>query len=314
MCGCEIRKVSWVVPLGVLLWACCGLAASAVAQSSGPNAGLAVDALLPPTRASATFTYLKATGTGHIVGNILQAEGLQPGTTEFFEGDDQAVIDGKLAIPGTGSEDSFNGGWYDVPGRWDGRASFPLSGCLDYKKHLGRTGGYRLMISGAYSYRKSIDFTIEHGPEGNLIPTDYASTTFFYSQNPPAEDFKSSTGERHIADPEKIVFVPGWTLPIHSFSLENATVAKRTVTIAGKETRYLSFRATGEDTSLAVIISLSPVIFPPTGNTSWELRRLRALCKGWSRSIKTIFLRAVRLTFMRMPKRSALLSRWVAFS
>lgn len=34
------------------------------------------------------------------------------------------------AIQGTGSEDSFNGGWYDVPGRWEMRTSLPLSGAL----------------------------------------------------------------------------------------------------------------------------------------------------------------------------------------
>jgi len=77
------------------------------------------------------------------VGSILQAQGIEPGNTFFFEGDEQVTIDGELSIHGTGSEDSFNGGWYDVPGRWDGRFSLPLSGCLDYKKPLGRTGGYR---------------------------------------------------------------------------------------------------------------------------------------------------------------------------
>jgi hypothetical protein len=40
---------------------------------------------------------------------------------------------------------------------------------------------------------------------------------------------------------------PGWSVPIHSFSLENATLSKQTETIDGKEVRYLSFRATGED-------------------------------------------------------------------
>ena len=61
----------------------------------------------------------------------------------FFEGDDQATIDGVLAVHGTGSEDFFNGGWYDVPGRWEDRVSLPFSGSLDFKRHLGRTGGYR---------------------------------------------------------------------------------------------------------------------------------------------------------------------------
>jgi hypothetical protein len=201
-----------------------------------------------PTRDGQPFTYLRTNGEGHVVGTILQEQGKTPGSTSFFEGDDQVVIDGELAIPGTGSEDSFNVGWYDVPGRWDGRASFPLSGCLDYKKHLARTGGYRLMITDSYSYKKSIDFTIEHGPAGNLVPTDNVSVTFFYSKDPPTADISvPEVSLRGIVDPGRFAFAPGWNLPIHSFSIENATLSKRTETLNGSEIRYLSFRGTGED-------------------------------------------------------------------
>jgi hypothetical protein len=201
-----------------------------------------------PTREGQPFTYLKTNAEGHVVGTILQEQGKAPGSTEFFEGDDQVIIDGELAIPGTGSEDSFNGGWYDVPGRWDGRASYPLNGCLDYKKHLGRTGGYRLLITDAYSFKQSIDYTIEHGPAGNLIPTDNVSVTFLYAKNRPTADLSvPEVSLRGVADPEKFAMAPGWSVPIHSFSLENATLSKQTETIDGKEVRYLSFRATGED-------------------------------------------------------------------
>ncbi len=201
-----------------------------------------------PTREGIPYTYFAATGTGHIVGVILQAQGMKSGTTEFFEGDDRAVIDGALAIPGTGSEDSFNGGWYDVPGRWETRRSFPLSGCLDYKKPLGRTGGYRLMITDAYSFKESINYAIEHGPEGNKVPTDYASVVFLYARARPEGDFAlPPVADRRIIDPEKIVFVPGWNVPIHSSSLQNATLAKREEKIGGTEVRYLSLKATGED-------------------------------------------------------------------
>ena len=78
----------------------------------------------------------------------------------FFEGDDEAIIDGELAVHGTGSEDFFNGGWYDVPGRWEDRVSIPFSGCLDFKRHLGRTGGYRLLLGDAYAFRESLKVTI----------------------------------------------------------------------------------------------------------------------------------------------------------
>src|SRR4030095_7352086 len=109
-----------------------------------------------PTAAGRPYTFLETTGRGQLVGVVLQAQGMESGKTLFFEGDDQTTIDGDLVIHGTGSEDFFNGGWYDVPDRWEKRISFPLSGCLGYAKHLGRTGAYRLFLGDAYAYRQSI--------------------------------------------------------------------------------------------------------------------------------------------------------------
>ena len=83
------------------------------------------------------------TGQGKVIGVILQIRGPAPGQTPLFEGHGRAVIDGIPAVPGTGSEDSFNGGWYDIPGRWYSRASFPLSGCLDFLKPQARTARTR---------------------------------------------------------------------------------------------------------------------------------------------------------------------------
>ncbi|MGZ4887474.1 MAG: glycoside hydrolase family 172 protein, partial [Candidatus Aminicenantales bacterium] len=202
-----------------------------------------------PTAVGTPFTYLRTTGRGHVLGMILQAQGLVSGQTPFFEGDDRAVIDGQLAIPGTGSEDSFNGGWYDVPGRWEGRRSYPLSGCLDYQKPLGRTGGYRWLIADSYAYAKSIDFTIEHAPEGNLLQTDYTGVTFFYSLDPPPQGEAPLPGvdARRFSDPERIVYVPGWTVPIHSFSLQNAVFEKKAEKIGDGWARFLSMRTKGED-------------------------------------------------------------------
>src|SRR5581483_3080092 len=104
------------------------------------------------------------------------------------------------------------------------------------------------MITDAYAYSASIDYTIEHGPSGNLLPTDYTSVVFFYSQDRPTADFTlPSVASRRVVDPERIVFVPGWNIPIHSFSFQNATLEKQETKIEGKEIRYLKFRATGED-------------------------------------------------------------------
>jgi len=201
-----------------------------------------------PPREGEPFTYLKTAGPGRVVGVALQAQGPEPGQTPFFEGDDRAVIDGRLALPGTGSEDSFNGGWYDVPGRWYGRASFPLSGCLDYLKPQARTGGYRWFVADAMAYDRDILFTIEPGPEGNLIATDYASVVFFYSRPTPAGlEPLPPAAARRVADPARIVYIPGWNVPLRSFSLENGVLTK-TVVEAGKDkVRVLSLKSRDMD-------------------------------------------------------------------
>jgi hypothetical protein len=193
------------------------------------------------------YTYLRTPGRGHVVGVILQAQGLETGSTGFFEGDDRVVLDGEATVMGTGSEDSFNGGWYDVPGRWEMRTSLPLSGCLDYKKPLARTGGYRFFLTDSYAFAKSIDYTIEHGPEGNAVPTDYASVVFFYAQDPAAEEMLPPAADRRVAGLARIVFVPGWNVPIHSTSLRNAVWTKASLGVGNTRVRCFSMRTSGED-------------------------------------------------------------------
>jgi hypothetical protein len=194
------------------------------------------------------YTYLRTSGQGHVVGVILQAQGLETGSTGFFEGDDRAVLDGEATVMGTGSEDSFNGGWYDVPGRWEKRTSLPLSGCLDYKKPLARTGGYRFFLTDAYAFSKSIDYTIEHGPEGNAVPTDYASVVFFYAlEPPPDEEMLPPAADRRISGLDRIVFVPGWNVPIHTTSLRNAAWTKASLGVGPDRVRCFSMRTSGDD-------------------------------------------------------------------
>jgi hypothetical protein len=196
------------------------------------------------------FTFLETGGgRGHMVGVILQAQGTQPGSIpEFFEGDDETTIDGEVAIHGTGSEDFFNGGWYDVPGRWESRVSLPLSGSLDFKRHLARTGGYRFMLTDAYAYRRNILSTIEHGPAGNKFPTDYVSVAFFYSENRPTAHLAlPKLAERKVTDPTRVVFTPGWTTPIHAFSWSNAILLKKDEKVGGENLRHLSLKAEGRE-------------------------------------------------------------------
>lgn len=199
-----------------------------------------------PTKIGEPYTFIQASGRGHLVGVILQSQGFESGKTLFFEGDDQTTIDGNLVINGTGSEDFFNGGWYDVPDRWEKRLSFPLSGCLGYMKHLGRTGAYRLFLGDAYAYKDSLLQTIEHAGEKNSIPTDYCSVSFLYSdktippQMPPLK-------ERAVQDLKEVVFPAFWQTPIYAWSFERASLTRKKEKIGSEEIRYLSFAATGED-------------------------------------------------------------------
>lgn len=136
------------------------------------------------------------TGRGHYVGTILLCQGHETGSTWYFEGDDRTYIDGELVIPGTGSEDFFNGGYYEIPDRWDMAHSLPSHGCLGYSSPLGRTGAYRHYFADKLSFSDRFSMTIEHGPVGNKIPVDYRSVAFYYADKGIAtEDLSHSMKE-----------------------------------------------------------------------------------------------------------------------
>ncbi len=187
-------------------------------------------------------------GRGHLVAAILQVQGFTSGQTLFFEGDDQAIIDGELRVHGTGSEDFFNGGWYDVPERWERNLSFPLSGCLGYLKPMARTGGYRILLGDAYSYRESLRLTMEHSGEKNNIPTDNVSVAMFYSENRPAlPDTLPPLAARAVRDPVELIFPMTWQIPIHAWSFNNASLIRKKVRIGSEEVRCLSLSSKDSD-------------------------------------------------------------------
>lgn len=131
-------------------------------------------------------TFLQTKGKGHYVGTIHQAQGLRPGMTLFFEGDDSTYVDGKMRLHGTGSEDYYNGGWYALMDRWDRGISLPIHGSLDYSLPMARTGGYRFHLSDKMSFEKEIYQGIEHGGQNNDVPVDYISVAMYYGDTPPA--------------------------------------------------------------------------------------------------------------------------------
>ena len=152
--------------------------------------------------------FLTVKGKGHYVGSILQAQGLNPGMTTFFEGDDSTSVDGVMRIHGTGSEDYFNGGWYALMDRWDTRMSLPLHGALDYSLPFSRTGGYRLYLNDKISFSKSIFQSIEHGPQGNAVPANYISMALYYSDTPVAMAIKPSAQLTKSYMPDTLMLYP----------------------------------------------------------------------------------------------------------
>lgn len=231
-----------------------------------------------PTTAGQPFTFADLVGRGHLAGFALQAQGFESGKTLFFEGDDVTMLDGRVAVHGTGSEDFFNGGWYDVPDRWEKPLSFPLSGCLGYQKHLGRTGGYRLLLGDAYSFRERARQTIEHAGENNSIPTDYAGVTWFYAGNPPPATVPPVTA-RGVVDLQELVFPAWWQIPIRAFPFEGTTLTRRVTKLGDGEVRFLSVRGGAPDWVGAPYLYLTCHV-PAAGRYAIAIEALRGPEQG----------------------------------
>lgn len=169
------------------------------------------------------YTIAEIKDKGHYIGTIQQAQGLNPGMTLFFESDDSTVIDGKMRMHGTGSEDYYNGGWYALLDRWDRGVSLPIHGSLDYSLPMARTGGYRFYTTDKMTFEKDLLLTIEHGPEHNKLPVDYTSVAFYYGSKPTASDIQLNEELRTVYYPSVHVFYPqlmdlslGWNTQVEN--------------------------------------------------------------------------------------------------
>jgi len=151
---------------------------------------------------------LNTQARGHYIGTLLQAQGMIPGMTYFFEGDDSTAIDGSMRMHGTGSEDYFNGGWYALNNRWDGKLSLPLHGCLDYSLPYCRTAAYRFYLSDKIAFEKNIFQSIEHGPAGNQVPVDYTSLGFYYAGTAPASFTAPVNESTKVYVPDTLIMYP----------------------------------------------------------------------------------------------------------
>jgi hypothetical protein len=154
------------------------------------------------------YLMAKTSGKGHFVGIVHQAQGLIPGMTLFFEGDDSIAVDGKMRMHGTGSEDLYNGGWYALLDRWDRGVSLPIHGSLDYSLQMCRTGGYRFYMTDKLTFENDLLFTMEHGPEKNRFPVDYTSVAFYYGVEPSGSVVEPVEKLRTVYAPTTHVFFP----------------------------------------------------------------------------------------------------------
>lgn len=191
--------------------------------------------------------FLAARGRGHYIGTVLQAQGLNPGMTYFFEGDDSTVVDGEMRLHGTGSEDYFNGGWYALPDRWAGKLSLPLHGCLGYSLPFSRTGAYRFYLSDKISFEKSVFHSIEHGPSGNQVPADYTSLGFYYCNKAPETFTVPVNALTKVYVPDTLVMYP----QLMNVTVEN-NIAVKTAWAYG--TGGLSYTYTADDESALKIL------------------------------------------------------------
>lgn len=154
------------------------------------------------------YTFLETAGKGHYVGTVHHAQGLRPGMTLFWEGDDTTHVDGRMRLHGTGSEDYYNGGWYALLDRWDRGISMPIHGSLDYSLPMARTGAYRFFLSDKMPWEKEIYHGMEHGEVGNDFPVDYASVAFYYGAQPLKERMEPAEHLREVYLPTTHIYFP----------------------------------------------------------------------------------------------------------
>ncbi len=132
------------------------------------------------TNYDSNYTVLQTTGQGHVVGVNLNIQSYD-GSLSFLEGNEMVYTDGEIkpSIVGTGTEDFFSGGWYFASGEFAG----PYHGLIMKDDSLGRISAYRFFINDPIPFKKSINFTFEHG-QGNTVEADYSSTVYYYLIEP----------------------------------------------------------------------------------------------------------------------------------
>jgi hypothetical protein len=141
-----------------------------------------------PVRAGHDFTVLNTRGQGHFVGCVItfstspgvRGRGHLEGDSRFYVDDAQAPL-----VTGTGTEEYFNWGWYDMLPH-DKVFQYPTHG---YPLHVVTDADYTVMyrfhVGEVAPYGRAFRFELEHGPVG-LVPANYSATAFFYENARPS--------------------------------------------------------------------------------------------------------------------------------
>lgn len=126
------------------------------------------------------YTILEAEGEGHFVGLNMSMQGYTK-SLWYLEGDEMVYVDGESfpSIYGTGTEDYFTSGWYFKNGAFHA----PYHGVIIKDTEKARIAAYRHHIPDPIPFKKSINFTIEHG-HGNESVADFSSTAYWYQKEP----------------------------------------------------------------------------------------------------------------------------------
>ena len=145
------------------------------------------------TKTGVAYPWLHVAGQrGHFVGIVQTMNGPKKLNylegDELFRADDQKWGASEVASTvvgpwnGTGTEDTFNGGYYFFPGP----AAAPLNGLLvkDELEKSSRIEMYRWFLDDAPVFQSSLDAQLEHGYLNNTPGIDYSSVVYWYSDGP----------------------------------------------------------------------------------------------------------------------------------
>jgi hypothetical protein len=138
-----------------------------------------------PSTAGADLTLLETTGSGKIVGVVLDEGRACAGCAvirDYLEGDEHALLDGARTpvVIGTGTEDFFNGGFYFYRGPF----ALPTHGNVSHVAgtNFDSTSAYRFFVSDAIGFRDGARLSLQHGPADD--DDVQAETLVYYYRQP----------------------------------------------------------------------------------------------------------------------------------